>query len=93
MKRPRPPRFLARRSYRRRRLIDAARLLPVLGFILIMVPILWRPGASEAPDTAFGGLYLFAVWFGLIGAAWLVARILARGEPGGGEAEADEETR
>ncbi|MDW4547955.1 hypothetical protein R5H32_01185 [Defluviimonas sp. D31] len=93
MKRPSPPRFLARRSYRRRRLIDAARLLPVLGFILIMVPILWRPGATAAPDTALGGLYLFAVWFGLIGAAFLVARILARGEPDAGDGETERETR
>lgn len=68
------PLFLARRSYRRRRLMDAARLLPVLGVVLILLPGLWHPAETVAPDTGRGGLYLFAVWIGLILAAFLTAR-------------------
>ncbi|MFV0514181.1 MAG: hypothetical protein ACK5MY_11210 [Jhaorihella sp.] len=64
------PVFLERRSYRRRRLSDAARLLPLLGAALFAVPLLW-PGA-EAGDadrqipTSDAVLYIFAVWAGLV---------------------------
>ena len=73
--RPRPPLFLARQSYRRRRMMDASRLMPLFGFILVLLPILWRPAETPGPDTARGVVYLFAVWFGLI----LLAFGLARG--------------
>ncbi len=73
-----PPKFLARRSYRRRRVIDAARLMPVLGLFLVLLPILWRPAATPEPDTARGGLYLFAVWLLLIVVAFVLARRLSR---------------
>ena len=69
------PLFLERHRYRRRRLWDAVRLLPILGLILWMVPLLW----PVADETAAGGvktssalLYLFAVWIFLS----LVARML-----------------
>lgn len=67
-----PPMFLERQSYRRRRLMDAARLLPLLGALLFAVPLLW-PGADAAggdaaePVRLSGAiLYIFAVWGGLI---------------------------
>lgn len=81
MKAPRPPRFLARETYRRRRLIDAARLLPLLGLFLILVPILWQPAATPEPDTARGVVYIFTVWALLIVAALLIARQLGRADP------------
>ena len=40
MKRPGLPLFLQRRPYRRRRKIDAARLLPVFGAFLLLLPML-----------------------------------------------------
>ncbi|SPH17445.1 hypothetical protein DEA8626_00967 [Defluviimonas aquaemixtae] len=80
MKAPRP-RFLARENYRRRRLFDAARLLPLLGLFLFLVPILWQPAATPEPDTARGLIYLFAVWALLIVAAFLLARRLGRTDP------------
>jgi hypothetical protein len=70
----RPPVFLERRSYRRRRMMDALRFLPVLGVLLWMVPILW-PTAADGPTTAeaismsTAVVYVFAVWCALIVAA------------------------
>jgi hypothetical protein len=78
------PVFLARKGYRARRLTDAARLLPVAGLILIFLPILWQPAATPEGDTAAGWVYLFAVWAGLIVAAFLLSRRLM---PGPGDAQ------
>jgi len=75
------PLFLARRTYRRRRLIDTARLLPLFGAVLFLVPILWET-AGEGGATARlaeRGLYLFAVWAGLVAAAAGLARALGPG--------------
>ncbi|MEX1660438.1 hypothetical protein [uncultured Thioclava sp.] len=77
MPQPGQPLFLARRSYRRRRLMDAARLLPVLGVVMFALPGLWHPAETLTPDTGRGGLYLFAVWIALIFAAFLIARGLS----------------
>lgn len=69
---PRPI-FLERRRYRRRRLGDAARALPILGLVLLLVPVIWsRSGTSTAATL----VYVFAVWVGLIAAAALMARFL-----------------
>ncbi|MDD8024025.1 MAG: hypothetical protein PHX82_13055 [Paracoccaceae bacterium] len=68
------PLFLARRSYRRRRMMDAARILPLLGAVLILLPGLWGPADDPVPATGRGGLYLFAVWAGLVVAAYGLAR-------------------
>jgi hypothetical protein len=70
----RRPVFLDPDRYRRRRLMDAARLLPVLGAFLILLPVLWLPGSARH-DTALEGIYLFAVWAGLI----VLARLFAPG--------------
>lgn len=85
------PLFLARRSYRRRRVMDAARLLPVVGGFLVALPILWRPAETPGGETAQGVVYLFTVWALLILAAAVLARRLspaledeAQGGPGPG---------
>lgn len=77
MRRPGIPLFLQRGPYRRRRRIDAARLLPVFGAFLLILPILWEPGdgGGAGRSTSADALYLFAVWAGLIA----VARLLAPG--------------
>ncbi len=77
-----PPVFLERQSYRRRRLLDAARLLPILGCALFAVPLLWPRGPADdaAPVSASAAsLYVFSVWAGLIVLAALFGR-LARGQ-------------
>lgn len=65
--------FVERRTYRRRRLMDIARLLPFTGALLFCVPLMWpNPDPYPAPDTA-GGMpmseaitYMFVVWSLLI---------------------------
>lgn len=76
MARPRGPLFVERQSYRRRRLMDAARILPVLGFVLVLVPVLWTQGGTMG--TAGQALYLFGLWVALILAAALLSRPLGR---------------
>lgn len=87
------PLFLARRSYRHRRLMDAARLLPLFGAVLVLLPALWRPAETIAPDTGRGGLYLFAVWLCLVVAGAALARGLAPALDAEEEAEGDETPR
>lgn len=77
MKVPRQPLYLARDTYRRRRAMDAVRLLPFLGLFLMMLPLLWEDSAGPGQATAREGLYLFAVWAGLILAAALLAPVLS----------------
>ena len=77
-KRPSAPLFLPRPDYRLRRLADAARLLPLFGGFLWLLPILWGPQDTVARDTAWDGIYLFLVWVGLIGAAATLAPGLAK---------------
>ena len=70
----RPPVFLERGSYRRRRMMDALRFLPILGILLWMVPMLW-PTPAEVPEPvdtiamSTAVVYVFAVWCALIVAA------------------------
>jgi hypothetical protein len=68
MRRPKRALFLARAPYRRRRLRDAARLLPVLGLVLLLLPLLWAPDAQMAL-SARDVVYFFAVWLFLIALA------------------------
>lgn len=80
MARPREPIFLGRETYRRRRLIDAMRLLPVVGLLLFFAPLL---GAGvTGHGTAKLGVFLFSVWFGLIVVAAVLVRLLSKA-PGG----------
>lgn len=89
MRRPAPV-FLARRAYRHRRLLDAARLLPFAGLVLFLIPILWQPAATHEADTGRGALYLFGVWAVLILAALILSRQIVGNEATGsaGAAEA-----
>ncbi|NNE87707.1 MAG: hypothetical protein HKN27_06490 [Silicimonas sp.] len=71
------PIFLERESYRRRRLGDAAKLLPVLGVVLFLMPLLWAGRGS----TAGGLVFLFIAWAFLIFVMALLSRRLAETEP------------
>ena len=86
---PREPLFLGRDRYRRRRLTDSARLLPLVGVILLMIPLLWGERNGEAPSTATAGLYVIGVWIGLIAAGYLLALRLSQTEPPSPDRQAD----
>lgn len=83
MKERASPVFLERRSYRQRRLMDAARLLPVLGGLLWLVPLLWpqrtgspAPAEVEAVATSSAIVYIFGVWIVLALAALFLSLML-----------------
>ncbi len=78
MKPPSSPQFLARGSYRIRRLMDAARFLPALGFILLLLPLMRGTTEADAPPTAAETVYLFLVWIALVIAAFLMSLGLRR---------------
>lgn len=65
-----------RQAHRRRRLTEAAWLLPAAGAALFLIPLLW-PGALETAEgvepvrTSRAILYIFGVWAGLICTALL----------------------
>lgn len=79
MRPPKRPLFLARATYRRRRLRDAARLLPVFGVFLLLLPLLWTP-ESRLSLSSDDVIYFFAVWLILIGLAAAFAPGLRSGD-------------
>ncbi len=65
--------FVERRTYRRRRLMDIARLAPLIGALLFLVPLLWpeqhlsEGGGDDAGSSmSTAMIYIFGVWIGLI---------------------------
>ena len=87
MTRQSKPVFLERGTYRRRRMRDAAQLLPILGLLLFLVPLLWT-GDPDAPATTGRGIiYVFAAWAGLIASSMLLSLWLTA--PGASEDEPD----
>lgn len=71
------PVFLKRSIYRRR-LMDAARLLPIVGLLLFLMPLMWASGTDTSTSTVCGVIYLFVIWAGLILIAAWMARYLSR---------------
>ncbi|MEJ6609149.1 MAG: hypothetical protein QNL63_05395 [Paracoccaceae bacterium] len=67
--------YLERRRYRSRRIIEALKVLPVLGIVLFGVPLLW----SEGVKTSDAMIYFFSVWLALVFAAVWLARRLGAG--------------
>ncbi len=58
--------FLERQTYRRRRLVDAARLVPILGLLLWLVPLLWPTEGDSRTSMSTAIIYLFGVWIALV---------------------------
>ncbi|WP_170790446.1 hypothetical protein [Ruegeria lacuscaerulensis] len=85
----RPSLFLERQSYRRRRLMDAARLLPILGAALIAIPLLWpeSEGDNGVPLSS-AMFYIFICWGLLIGVS-LIFGFAARRSASRDDAESD----
>ena len=76
------PVFLERRSYRLRRLFDAVRLLPLLGLMLWLAPLIWpvagpagtEMDAGEGVSTSMALIYIFGIWIGLVVVSFLLWR-------------------
>lgn len=76
------PLFVARDTYRARRTMDAARLLPIFGGILWLglLPLIRNKpiAGTDGGSSATAVLFLFGVWIVLIIMAALLSRPLYR---------------
>lgn len=70
------------RSTSASRWIDLSVIAPVLGFLILIPPVI---GLFATEATIFGAplilVYLFAVWLGLIAVAAVLAQKLGKAEP------------
>jgi len=55
--------------------MDAAHLLPLLGVLLVILPLL-RNSEAEPASTSSAILYLFGVWSGLVLLSAMFSRLL-----------------
>lgn len=86
---PPPVAFLREGSYRRRRLGDALRLLPVVGAVLFLVPLLWSGGVGTGGvTTARALIYIFSTWAALIALCVALTLRLGRGATPGPDDDA-----
>ncbi|WP_439523368.1 hypothetical protein [Marivita sp.] len=75
--RPGPPTvFHERRTYRRRRIMDAARVAPVLALLLWSLPLVWPQIGEGTVGSATALIYIFSVWAGIILLTWGLSRLL-----------------
>ena len=78
--RGRPTQYLEQSVYRRRRVMDAIKLLPILGGCLFLMPALIV--GDEGGATATRLVYFFFAWFALIGLCAVLVRALSRSDEG-----------
>lgn len=88
LKLKRPP-FLARSSYRQRRLRDVAGMLPIFGILFLMLPLLWPRGEGESL-TSSAMIYVFGIWGLLIVLAITLAKTIRHDAPALAEGQEDE---
>jgi len=66
--------FLTMKAYRRKRLVEGARLVPVVGAVVLLFPLV---RLFVAPDSIGPRIiYIFVVWFVLIAGAFFLSRRL-----------------
>lgn len=80
VKAPRASEFLEQSVYKRRRLVDAVKLLPILGACLFLLPALILGGGTGS--TAARLVYFFFTWVALIMICATLVRALSRGDEG-----------
>jgi hypothetical protein len=80
--RPAAPLYLARESYKRRRLIDAQRLLPIILFLLYLLPLVWGGEDSGSPIGlgVRSYVHVFVIWGCAIGSVAFITRALMRAD-------------
>ncbi|MDB4212418.1 hypothetical protein N9769_08735, partial [Ascidiaceihabitans sp.] len=84
------PVFLERRSYRQRRMMDAIRLLPLVGLLLWLLPTLWAATDSDGVEPVRMSqaiVYVFGVWVCLILSAGTLWRYLKGSDDDAGTTE------
>lgn len=84
--RPEPGVFLEKQSYRRRRLLDGLKLLPVIGAWLFLLPLLWPDGGAHAENPkpmSSALIYVFGAWFFMIASGAALIAALKRRTPKG----------
>ena len=76
---PQPGRrlFLERGSFRRRRMRDAGRMLPIAMLLLMLLPLL-KDGEARLSGVL---IYLFVLWGAVILCAALLSRLMRDPEP------------
>ncbi|PRY78988.1 hypothetical protein CLV80_103319 [Yoonia maritima] len=68
--------FLEQAGYRQRRLRDAVRMLPVLGIVLLSIPLLWPQDSGEMSYSSGALVYVFGVWVLLIVLSAFLSRMM-----------------
>ena len=68
--------FVEKRTYRRRRMADAARLLPVFGVAFLSIPLLWSRTGEGNTSTTSAMLYIFGIWALLAAVSAAISRHL-----------------
>lgn len=72
-----PTQFLDLKTYRLRRLMDAAKMLPILGAVLFGFPLINLFSEPDEPKLLGAtAIYLFLIWLLLIICAAVLARRL-----------------
>ncbi|WP_052245129.1 hypothetical protein [Halocynthiibacter namhaensis] len=84
--------FLEWESYRRKRAMDAANLLPILGLLMFLVPILVSSG-RDSISASGAMLYLFLAWCLLIVFSFWVSHLLRAREETLAQPTAQDETQ
>lgn len=63
---------------RLRKLRDIAFIIPLIGLVLLASPVMNALAGIWIPDNTGGAIgYVFVIWAGLIGAAFLLSRYLS----------------
>ena len=69
--------FLPKKTYRNRRLIDVAKIVPFIALFFALMPIMWgNDGALANVSKSF--VYFFGIWLGLILFQYGLTRVLGR---------------
>ncbi|MFP7672530.1 hypothetical protein ACG74X_04140 [Marivita sp. S0852] len=70
------PVFHETKTYRRRRIMDAARMAPLLALLLWGIPLLWPQTGDDRVSSGSALIYIFSVWAGVIFVTWVLSRVL-----------------
>jgi hypothetical protein len=69
-----PAQFLDLKSYRQKRMLDAAKLLPIAGALVFLFPLIYLFVSPQGPiSPGITAIYFFVIWLALI----LLTRFLA----------------